>query len=244
MSMDQIITAFFDEFEKIAVSKKDSPFMQSRAGRRPIRAENLLRRESETSQSLHAPPSVVAEESATEHEYGDGMAEKLGERKKEPLKIKAIRTAVEARPWVSSGVKGAIPAAIVSNFLIPATSQKGLKYKSRIVSGAAALGAAAGVGDKALKEWAKKNPRTLVARELKKQSASTMRKAAAMAADLRMKGLGKVTRPPFATEDSKRFAFNQLKNSKSPGYFTTHTQPKHLRRPGPSIQQVAPTPGK
>ena len=110
MSMDQIFSAFFDELEKIAVSKKNAPFMQSRAGRRPIRAEKLLRRESKTSQSSHVPPSVVAEESDTEHEYGDGMAEKLGESRKEPLKIKAIRTAVEARPWVSSGVKGAIPA--------------------------------------------------------------------------------------------------------------------------------------
>lgn len=242
MSMDQFFPAFFDELEKLGVSKRDSAFMQSRKGRRPIRAHRLLQKET----SFNRPQEMDSVgEPSPEYEVGGGMAEKLGAKKDESIGKKAIRGAVSARPWVSSGVKGAIPAAIVSNFLIPATSQKGLKYKSRIVSGAAALGAGVGVADKALKDWARKNPRTDVARALKKQEgAATMRKAAAMAADLRMKGLGDVKRPPFATEDSKRFSFNQLKNAKAPGYFTTQTQPKHLRRPGPSIQQVAPTPGR
>ena len=147
-----------------------------------------------------------------------------------------------ARPWVSSAVKGAIPAAVAANFLIPASSPEAMKHKSRIVAGFGVLGAGAGVADRALKNWGRRHPSTEEAKYLRKQGAAVMRKVAAMAADLRMKGLGGVKRPPFATEDSKQFAFNQLKNSKAPGYFTTQTQYKHLRRPGPTIQQVAATP--
>lgn len=239
MGMDQMLPSFFEELEKLGVSKRDSSFMQSRRGRRPIRAHKLLEKE-------NARPQNDEEGTASGHEYehGMGMEEKLGESR-DSTRRKAIRGAVAARPWMSSAVKGAIPAAVAANFLIPATSEKAMRHKSRIVAGIGALGAGIGVTDRALKNWARKHPRTTEAKTLKKQgSASTMRKIAAMAADLRMKGLGGVKRPAFATEDSKQFAFNQLKNSKSPGYFTTQTQPKHLRRPGPSIQQIAPVSGR
>lgn len=159
-------------------------------------------------------------------------------------RTKAIRAGVSARPWIGSAVKGAIPAAVATNFLIPATSEKAMKHKSRIVAAAGLLGAGAGVADRALKRWAQKHPRSRAARELKKQG-SAIRKVAAMAAssaDLRMHGIGGVKRPPFSTEGSKKFSFQQLQNAKAPGHFTTHTQPKHLRRPGPSISQVAPLP--
>ena len=239
MGMDQNLQSFFNELEKIALSKKDAPFMQSRTGRRPIRAHKLLEK-----QMSFGRDEMGDRSSDYEHEMGGGMEDKLGSDRSEKFKRKAIRGAVEARPWVSSAVKGAIPAAVAANFLIPATSQRGMKYKSRIVAGVGALGAAAGVADRALKDWAKKNPRSSVAKQLKKQgSASAMRKVAAMAADLRRAGIGGVKRPPFATEDSKQFANNQLDNSKVPGYFTTHTQQKHLRRPGPSIKQVSALPG-
>jgi hypothetical protein len=241
MSMDQILPAFFEELEKIGVSKRDSSFMQSRKGRRPIRAGKLLEKET----AFKRPPKEEDDNATSDHEieHGGGMEEKLGADKDSPQR-KAIRAGVAARPWVSSAVKGAIPAAVAANFLIPATSEKAMKHKSRIVAGMGALGAAAGLTDRALKRWARKHPKTEAAKSLKKQGgAEAMRKVAAMAADLRMKGLGGVKRPPFATEDSKQFSFNQLKNSKAPGYFTTQTQPKHLRRPGPSIQQVATTPG-
>lgn len=240
MGMDQILPAFFEELEKLAVSKRESPFMQARRNRRPIRAHTLLKKE----MAFGAPVSDADESGGNEYEHGSGMEEKLGARK-EPLDRKAIRAAVTARPWVGSAVKGAIPGAVAANFLIPATATKALKYKSRIVAGAGVLGAGMGVTDRALKRWARKHPRSREAIQLRKQgSALLLRKVAAMAGDLRMKGLGDVKRPPFATEDSKRFSFNQLKNSKAPGYFTTQTQAKHLRRPGPSIQQVAATPGR
>jgi hypothetical protein len=60
-----------------------------------------------------------------------------------------------------------------------------------------------------------------------------------MAGDLRRLGLGGVKRPPFPTEDSKRQAFNMLRNSKQPGLFTAKTEAKNLMKPGPSISQVA-----
>lgn len=240
MGMDQNLQSFFSELEKIALSKKDAPFMQSRTGRRPIRAHKLLEK-----RMSFGRDEVGDGPADYEHEQGAGMEDKLGSDKTKKYKRKAIRGAVEARPWVSSGVKGAIPAAVAANFLIPATSEKGMRYKSRIVAGVGALGAAAGVADRALKRWAKRNPRSAAAKQLKKQSsADNMRKVAAMAADLRRTGIGGIKRPPFATEDSKRFANNQLDNSKVPGYYTTHTQQKHLRKPGPSIKQVSAVPGR
>jgi hypothetical protein len=67
-------------------------------------------------------------------------------------------------------------------------------------------------------------------------------KTAALATDLRMKGLGGVKRPPEPTEDSKGQAFSLLKNSQKPGSFTNMATPKTLIKPGPSISQVATNP--
>jgi len=67
-------------------------------------------------------------------------------------------------------------------------------------------------------------------------------KIAGLGADLRMKGIGGVTRPPEPTEESKGTAFTALKNSQSVAKFTDIAKPKNLVKPGPSIQQVAPTP--
>lgn len=170
------------------------------------------------------------------------LAKLAGERKD-----KAIGAAAQARPWIKSGVKGAIPAAIAANLLLPFEGGA----KRGLVAGAGILGAGLGMGDRALKQWAKKHKGRKVAKEILKQGGVEfevpadqlgIRKVAAMAADLRMKGLGNVKRPPFPTEDSKRYASNMLKNSVKPGQFKTQTQPKHLVRPGPSIQQTATLP--
>ena len=45
--LETVQAAFFDELEKIAVSAKMVAHSQSRAGRRPMRAETLLRKEKE-----------------------------------------------------------------------------------------------------------------------------------------------------------------------------------------------------
>ena len=68
-----------------------------------------------------------------------------------------------------------------------------------------------------------------------------LEKIGAMAGDLRMKTPGiKMINPP--TEDSKQFAFKQLRNSAKPGKFLNKTEPKHLIGPGPSIKQTATLP--
>lgn len=153
------------------------------------------------------------------------------------LKTRAIESAVTARPWVQRFVTGAIPTAVAANFLLPI---KDPHLKSKIIAGAGLAGGGAGVADLALKRWAKKHPRRVAAKALKKQA--SIRKIAAMATDLRMTGIGGVKRPPFPTEDSKQQAFQQFQNSQKPGRFTTHTQAKHLRGPGASISQIAPLP--
>jgi len=81
MGMRDQLTSFFDEMEKIAVSTRLSSFMQSRTGRRPIRAHNLLNK----SQSFRTPPdekTLVTEgdlESVKDHEIEGGAgAEEIG----------------------------------------------------------------------------------------------------------------------------------------------------------------------
>ena len=71
---------------------------------------------------------------------------------------------------------------------------------------------------------------------------SELEKIGGLATDLRMKGLGGVTRPPEPTEDSKSNAFNALKNSQDVGKFNSVAKPKNLVKPGPSIHQLSPTP--
>jgi len=154
--------------------------------------------------------------------------EKIAE---ESTKERIIGGAAKASPWVSSAVKGAIPAAVSANFLIPLEAGK---VKNRLVAGLGALGAGAGVAHRYLREWAQKHKRHKAAKEILRQE-----KLGAMAGDLRRVGLGGVKRPPFPTEDSKRHLFNMLRNSKQPGLFTAKVEAKNLMKPGPSISQVA-----
>ena len=160
------------------------------------------------------------------------------------LKTRAIEGAVSARPWAKRAITGAIPAAVAANFLLPFEGPT----KKKLVAAAGLMGGGLSMGDLALRRWAKKHPRRVAAKALKRQSelkkhSAAMRKVAAMATDLRRTGIGGVKRPPFATEDSKGHASQQFQNSQKPGMFTTHTQAKHLKGPGPSIPQIAPTPG-
>ena len=78
MAMDPLLNSFFDELEKIAVSSHISSFMQSRSGRRPIRAHNLIGKD-----SFRTPPDekTLAEDGEREGmkdyevEGGPGMVE-------------------------------------------------------------------------------------------------------------------------------------------------------------------------
>jgi len=180
------------------------------------------------------------------------------EPKKEEPGTGTMRGAVAARPWVTSAAKGALPTASLAALLpvnpkirpgaetaeIMAAQVKAMKRKSKVIAGAAALGTAAGLADKYMKDWAAKHPRAKVTKKFEGQlqREKGQFKTGAMAGDLRRKGLGGVTEPPFPTEDSKQVAEGQLNSSQQQASFATHTLPRHLVRPGPSINQTAALP--
>lgn len=251
MAMDQRLLALFDEIEKLGVAKDVSHFMQTRTGRRPIRVGTLMKKE-----TAYLPDNTEGDQKQNsersedlEAEAGQGFADKVAAARER--RDRAIGAAATARPWVKSGIKGAIPAAVAANFLIPATEQPWLRRKSKIVAGMTAVGAGLGVADKALKDWAEKNKRKAVAREILKTGEAEyevprhqllIRKIASLAGDLRRNGLGGVPRPPFPTEDSKRFASNLIDRAKKPGEFTGYSKPKTLLKPGPALSSVATMP--
>jgi hypothetical protein len=165
-------------------------------------------------------------------------------QEEEGLKTKAMRGVVKAKPWAQRFATSAIPSAVAANFLLPfGGSPAKDAIKRRLVAGAGLLGGAAGVGALATERWAKHHPREGLAKEIQKEgTANLFLKVAAMAADLREKGIGGVPRPPMVTEDSKQQAYNKLETSSKPGEFLNSTKPKHLRAPGPSIKQVSALP--
>lgn len=184
--------------------------------------------------------------------------------KLEPLEEKheqKIRSMVSARPWVTSAAKGALPAASLAALLpvnpaidplkkppaeeIMLANIAARRKKSKIIASAAAIGAGAGLLDRYLKEWAMRHPRSETTKKLTKQIAAEkgeFNKISAFAGDLRRLGIGAVREPPFPTEDSKRLAMRLLNLAKKPGEFTTHTMRKHVKKPGPTIKQIAPLP--
>ena len=147
--------------------------------------------------------------------------------------------AEEARPWVHRAVTSAIPAAVATNFLIPSDSP----LKRKFITGALLAGGAGGLVDMALQRSSRNRRR----RKVKVSSVQPghqilMRKVAAMAGDLRMKGMAGVKRPAFPTEGSKSVANQSLDRAQKPGRFSGTVKPKDLTKPGPSIPQVSPLP--
>lgn len=137
---------------------------------------------------------------------------------------RVMETVVKARPYAAGAFKAGVPAGFFGGIL-------GGPKLARIFG---ITGAGLGAANEYLRQWARKHKRLKAAREILKQE-----KLGAMAGDLRRTGLGGVKRPPFPTEDSKRMAFNMLRNSKQPGLFTAKTEAKNLMKPGPSISQVS-----
>lgn len=74
MAMDRLLSGFFNELEKIAVSKQVAQFTQARKGRRPLRVSTLLAKESgyQTADQASNEPS--------EYEHGSGMLEDGGQQ--------------------------------------------------------------------------------------------------------------------------------------------------------------------
>ena len=248
MSMDQQLPGWL---EKRAVAKNMSHFTQTRTGRRSIRVGTLLKKETAylpTAQQGERNQDAEKSEDL-EIEGGRGMEEKLGSASER--KEKAIGAAASARPWIKAGIKGAVPASIAASLMIPASKEPWVARKNRIVAGIGAIGAGAGVADKALKDWAERNKRKAVAKQILKTSSVEylvpakqllIRKVASLAGDLRMNGLGGVKRPPFPTEDSKRVARTQFTRAQKPGAFSGYAKPQNLLKPGPSLTSVASIP--
>lgn len=180
-------------------------------------------------------------------------------KKKDEKSSKLMRGVVNARPWVTSAAKGALPAASLAALLpvnpdiskartgkaIEAIKLHAQKRKSKMIAVVGGLGAAAGLSDRYMKDWAAKHPKSDVSKKLHGQMQAEkgeFKKTSAMAGDLRKKGLGGVKEPPFPTEDSKQKAEQQLNSSHKPGHFGTQSAPKNLTRPGPSIHQTATLP--
>lgn len=220
--MNAIYDAFFDEMSKIAASALASLHVKARRGRRPIRASKILSRNLYAVERGNAGRDAATEDADTmEHEAGRGVLEKEGSRRRD----RAIGVAASVRPWVKSGVGGAIPAAVAANFLVPATSPKWLKRKSKLLTGATLLGAAAGMSNHALEQWAAAHKRRSVARQILKTSA--------MAGDLRAGGIGGVRRPQFPTEGSKDYSESLRRKSSRIGRFDGRTTRKILSSSGP-----------
>ena len=79
MQFDHCVPAFLDELEKIAQTYGLGSFQQTRAGRRPIRVHNVLRKDMPTQDK----PDVSEErykqpDKAVEYEGGSGMTEGIG----------------------------------------------------------------------------------------------------------------------------------------------------------------------
>jgi hypothetical protein len=152
----------------------------------------------------------------------------------ESLKQRALEGFVGVRPYVSSGLKTGIPAAVMGKLLVGEG-----KVSTRAGQVLGVLGATAGVADEALKQWASRNKRRKAARTILKAASWKMRKAASMAGDLRRTGIGGVKRPAFPTDDSKRMAERALKASQREGRFGGG-----LRLPKTPVQPTAPKPLK
>lgn len=158
------IAGLLDELEKISISKQMAGYMQSRRGIRPYRVDTLLSRgrarpdvtdpdlltyNPDSERHPPAEPDTGEEESQSMGK----MAGKLSESKQ-----KALGAFAKARPYVAAGVKSGVPAAVLGN----------VYGGSRAAKIFGAIGAGAGVLNKSLKDWAEKNKRTQVAKQILK----------------------------------------------------------------------------
>ena len=160
-----ILAGMFDELQKIAASKQMSAHMQSRSGRRPIRAHNLLARDSSpsptTPDSVAQNPELEPAAPAQPAEPSEGGEPVMGKTAAEELKERALTGFAKARPYVAEGIKGALPAALFGK-IMAGEGAKG-SHAARVMG---LLGATAGVTNRALKDWAEKHKRRHVAKKI------------------------------------------------------------------------------
>jgi hypothetical protein len=161
-----LLAGMFDELEKISASKQLAGYLQARSGRRPIRAHNLVDR---ASVNLTAPDSLTQNpelepaqpsQPAETFESGEPV---LGKTASEKVKQKALTGFAKARPYVAEGIKGALPAALFGK-IMAGEGPKG-SHTARVMG---VLGAAAGITNRALKDWAERHKRREVAKKILK----------------------------------------------------------------------------
>ena len=158
---DVTILGFVDELEKISASKGMASYMQTRRGTRPIRVDTLLSKENRDSVAQDTdleqpdPPTSANEESEGGGD-GDGGAVKMAKVFTKERKEKAIGAFAKARPYVAGGFTAGVPAALLGGVMGGKKTAKTLGI----------IGAAAGVTNEALKDWAEKNKRKRVARKI------------------------------------------------------------------------------
>jgi len=79
MRFDLCVPSFMDELEKIAHTYGLGGYQQTRAGRRPIRVHNLLRKDMPTKDIPDASEERYKQpERGVEYEGGSGMTEGIG----------------------------------------------------------------------------------------------------------------------------------------------------------------------
>jgi hypothetical protein len=168
----EILEGVFDELGKIAARKGQAGFMQSRRGTRPHRVANLLSRDTAPNVSTHQHPLSKADSVAQDPEKEqpppaatvDGEeSEKSAEKKWKERKTQALSAFAKARPYAVSGIKAGVPAAVLGGIM--GAGKEGARG-SRAAKIFGALGAGAGMANQAIKDWAEKNKRKAVAKEI------------------------------------------------------------------------------
>lgn len=159
----QVLTAMLDELGKIAASYGSAGYMQSRRGTRSLRVDTLLGQsrspQTQDQQPGYVEPNTVSQNPEQEQPQSPEMEnEDMGKEADKNLKTKAMEGFVAARPYVASGVKAAIPAAMLGGII----RSRG----SGLAKAMGAAGAVAGVGNEALERWAEKNKRRAISKKI------------------------------------------------------------------------------
>jgi len=157
-----ILEGFYDELEKIGTSYRMANHLQARRGTRPIRAHNLLSKSSpditEPEQTAQDPDLEQPESAQLVGEEDEGAS--VGKTaSSEDTKERVMRGFVKAQPYASSAAKAAVPAALLG----------GVYGGKRTAKAFGTVGALAGLASQGLRDWAEKNKRKSVAKEILRQ---------------------------------------------------------------------------
>ena len=163
---DALLTGFWDEMLKIAVSTQMAGFMQSRRGTRPYRVDTLLQRDARMNSAAPAS-SMGSADTAPESEASDtteasDLVDKTAQAPQAAsLSERTMQGFATARPYVTGAFKAAVPAAIATKYVMGEGPRA-----TRAARIAALAGAGLGAANRGLKDWAEKHQSTAVAQKL------------------------------------------------------------------------------